>query len=84
MGVESKIQSWGNSQGVRFPKHLLEEAGLAVGDRVLIESDESGILVRPLRRRVRQHRIADLVAAMPGDYRPHEEDWGAPEGGEAW
>ncbi len=84
MGIETKIQSWGNSQGVRFPKHLLEEVGLAVGDRVVIESDESGIVVRPLRRRHRRHQISELVAAMPEDYQPHEEDWGPPEGSEVW
>lgn len=84
MGTESKIQSWGNSQGVRFPKHLLEEVGLAVGDSVLIEAGESGIVVRPLRRRARKHRIADLVAQMSRNCEPDEEDWGPAERREVW
>jgi antitoxin MazE len=84
MATETKIHRWGNSQGVRFPKHLLEEVGLAVGDGVLIEAGESGIVVRPLKRRARKYRIADLVAQMPADYQPGEEDWGSAEGREVW
>ena len=84
MDVESKVQRWGNSQGVRFPKHLLKEVGLEVGDEVRIEASESAIVVRPLRRRPRRYRIADLVKRMPRDYQAHEEDWGHPEGREVW
>ena len=84
MGTETRIQKWGNSQGVRFPKHLLDEVGLNVGDSVLIEVGENGITVCPVRRRVRKHRISDLVARMPSEYRPEEEDWGPPEGKEVW
>ena len=27
---------------------------------------------------------AELVAQMPSDYNPHEEDWGQPVGKEVW
>ncbi|HXG90957.1 MAG TPA: AbrB/MazE/SpoVT family DNA-binding domain-containing protein [Blastocatellia bacterium] len=30
----SKVQRWGNSQGLRLPKHVLESADIAVGDNV--------------------------------------------------
>lgn len=29
-------------------------------------------------------RIKDLVAAIPKDYRPHEEGFGPPRGKEVW
>jgi antitoxin MazE len=83
MAVESRIQRWGNSQGVRFPKHLLEEAGLKVGDDVEIRVSDQEIVVKPMRRR-RRHRIGDLVRLMPRDYEPEEVDWGRAEGREVW
>jgi antitoxin MazE len=83
MAVESRIQKWGNSQGVRFPKHLLEEVGLKVGDHVEIRVSDLEIVVKPARRR-RRHRIEDLARLMPPDYEPAEEDWGNPEGREVW
>jgi antitoxin MazE len=84
MAFESKIQRWGNSQGVRFPKHLLEEAGLEVGDEVEIQAGEMEIVVRPLRKRARRYRINDLVKRMPPGFQSEEEDWGEPEGREVW
>ena len=32
----SKIQKWGNSQGLRFTKALLQEAQISVGDEVSV------------------------------------------------
>ena len=32
----SKIQKWGNSQGLRFTKTLLQEAQINVGDEVSV------------------------------------------------
>jgi len=37
----TKIQKWGNSQGIRFPKTLLDELQIHVGDEVNI-SVEAG------------------------------------------
>ncbi|MDT8397515.1 MAG: AbrB/MazE/SpoVT family DNA-binding domain-containing protein [Pseudomonadales bacterium] len=28
----AKVQKWGNSQGLRLPKHLLESSDIVVGD----------------------------------------------------
>ncbi len=84
MTVASRIQKWGNSQGLRFPKHLLEEAGLTVGDEVEIRVSESQIIVRPATKRARKYHIEELVRRMPKDYRPEELDWGKPEGREVW
>lgn len=44
--MRTKIIRIGNSQGVRLPKTLLEEAGL--GDEVEVRITESGIVLEPL------------------------------------
>ncbi|MBM4036492.1 MAG: AbrB/MazE/SpoVT family DNA-binding domain-containing protein [Planctomycetes bacterium] len=78
------IQKWGNSQGIRFPKDVLEEAGIAVGDEVEVRARRGEIVVRPARRIRGRYRLKDLLARMPADYAPSEVDWGKPVGKEAW
>ncbi len=84
MTTATRIQKWGNSQGVRLPKPLLEALGLAAGDPIEISSSEGEIVIRPARKRRRRHRIADLAARMPRRFVTSEEDWGPAVGREAW
>ena len=37
--MEVKIKEWGNSQGIRFPKTVLQEAGITVN---VMPPEESG------------------------------------------
>ena len=81
----TKVQKWGNSQGLRFPKPLLKEAHIQVGDEVSITVQDGKITVQPVRqRRHRRVRIEDLVHRMPADYQVVEINWGDPVGKEAW
>jgi len=80
----TKIQKWGNSQGVRLPKDVLEEARLSVGEEVEISSQEGAIVLLPARRIRGKHDLKTLVARIPKDYRTEETDWGIPSGKEVW
>ena len=80
----TKVQKWGNSQGIRVSLRLMEEANIAVGDEVDVTVQEERIIVTPSERIRGRYRLADLVARMPEDYEPSEEDWGAPVGREVW
>lgn len=80
----TKVQKWGNSQGVRFPQRVLEEAHVAVGDEVDVTVQEGRIIVTPAQRVRGRYRLEDLVARIPEDYGPAEEDWGPPLGRESW
>jgi len=80
----TKVQKWGNSQGVRFPQRVLEEANVAVGDEVDVTVQEGRIVVTPSQRVRGRYRLEDLVAQIPEGYEPAEEDWGPPVGREAW
>ena len=80
----TKVQKWGNSQGVRFPLQVLREANIAVGDDVEVVVQEGRIVVTPSDRIRGKYRLDDLVARMPEDYEPVEEGWSAPLGREAW
>ena len=80
----AKVQKWGNSQGIRVPKTLLDELQIHVGDEVNISVEEGKIIVEPARPKRGRVRIEDLVAEIPADYVVEELDWGKPVGKEAW
>jgi antitoxin MazE len=80
----TKVQKWGNSQGVRFPMQVLRKANIAVGDDVEVVVLEGRIVVAPTTRVRGRYRLEDLVARMPEVYEPVKEGWGVPLGREAW
>ena len=82
--MTTTVKKWGNSQGLRLPKALLEETGLAVGSEVELVVADGCLQVRPKRRRPGKYTMDDLVRLTPKDFRPGEVDWGPPVGNEVW
>jgi antitoxin MazE len=82
--MKTRIAEWGNSQGVRLPREALEEAGLAIGDTVRVEASLGQVTLEKTRRIRGRYRLEDLVAKVPENHTPEEEDWGAPVGQEVW
>jgi antitoxin MazE len=82
--VVTKVQKWGNSQGLRVSKDLLSDAGLAVGDAVGVEVRDGTLVVTPLRRVRGGHDLRELVARIPEGHAAEEFEWGPPAGGEVW
>jgi len=80
----TKVQRWGNSQGLRLSKQVLEDARLSVGDEVDVSIRDGLIIVAPARRIRGRRSLRELVSRIPGDYKPKETDWGEPMGREAW
>jgi len=80
----TKVQKWGNSQGLRFSREILDEANIAVGDEVQVLVRRGKIIVVPLNRVRGKHDIKKLVAKIPKSYRAEEVDWGRPVGKEVW
>ena len=80
----TKVQKWGNSQGLRVTKALLDEAGIHVGDEVDVSARRGRIIVEPVSRIRGRHDLKVLVSKMPEEYQPAELDWGPPAGKEVW
>ena len=80
----TKVQKWGNSQGLRVAKALLDEAGIQVGDEVNVSVEGGRIVVEPVSRIRGRYALKVLVSKMPEEYRPEEIDWGPPAGKELW
>jgi len=80
----TKVQKWGNSQGVRLSKELLSDVEINVGDAVDVAVRDGALVVTPVRRVRGGHDLRELVRRIPKDYRPEELDWGLPVGREVW
>lgn len=83
------IQKWGNSQGLRIPKVLLDALGLRENDRVELTQSDDGIQIK---KATAGHRtLEERLTAFYG--KPVEEltrletqelDWGERSGDEVW
>lgn len=80
----TKVQKWGNSQGLRFSKTILEEANIKVGDEVEVSVQDGKIVVEPSKKVRGRYKIEALIAEMPPEYEVEEVDWGKTMGKEAW
>ncbi len=82
--VITKVQKWGNSQGLRLSKDLLCDADIEVGDPVDVVVHDGALVVTPVRRVRGRLDLGQLVREIPADYKPGELDWGPPTGREVW
>jgi antitoxin MazE len=84
INMNTKIKKWGNSQGLRLSKQLLEDARLAVGDDVDVSVRDGVIVIAPARRVRGKRSLQELVSRIPEGYKAKEMDWGKPSGRETW
>ncbi len=81
----TRVQKWGNSQGLRLAKQVLEETHILIGDPVDVSTRDGVIVISPIRRSVRGGmNLQELVSRIPKNYKPQEVEWGEPVGSEAW
>lgn len=80
----TRVQKWGNSQGLRLSKQLLSEVEIEVGDEVDVAVREGELVVTPLRRVRGGHDLRALVRQIPAGYCSEELEWGPPAGDEVW
>jgi len=80
----TKVQKWGNSQGLRLSKELLADVDIGVGDAVEVAVRDGVLVVTPARRVRGALNLEELVSRIPKGYKPEELDWGAPAGREVW
>lgn len=84
------IQKWGNSQGLRIPKALLDAVGLRENDRVeLVQSEDSIQIKRAVSvpHRTLEERLTSFYGKPIESIERLEEqeyNWGAAEGQEVW
>jgi antitoxin MazE len=66
------ISKWGNSQGLRFPKDIMKDLNLSVGDKVKITTENHKVIIEPIKEKRKKYDINDLVSKIPDNYKPYE------------
>jgi antitoxin MazE len=77
--MQVQVARWGNSLGLRIPKHIAERAGLREGARVEVEAEADRIVITRARPR---HQLAELLKGMTPEAMRDAFDWGPDRGRE--
>ena len=78
--MQAQVKAWGNSQGIRLSKELLEKAGIRLNDLLTIEAKEGTII---LKKEFKHKTLEERAAEFGGKLGPYEETaWGDPMGRE--
>ena len=82
--LQTKIKKLSNSTGLRFPKHILQDAHINVGNKLNISISEGQIIIEPLNDIKNKYDIKELVSKIPKNYSSTKLDWGNSVGKEEW
>ncbi|HUJ96437.1 MAG TPA: AbrB/MazE/SpoVT family DNA-binding domain-containing protein [Terriglobales bacterium] len=80
-GSRIQVTKWGNSQGVRLPKAVLEQAQVKEGDELIVRVEDGRIALEPAQT---IPTLTQLVSRITPKNRHKAEDWGKPQGNEVW
>ncbi len=81
--MTTNIQKWGNSQGIRLPKYLLDSIKWHEDEEIEITAENGKLVIEKTVRKDRKN-IKELFANFDGEYTPQDVDWGEPVGDEIW
>jgi len=80
--MQTRVQRWGNSLGLRIPRSLAAEAQVEEGATVDLSVEDGRLLVRPLR--VRKYALRALLRKVSRRRLHGEVSTGKAVGREAW
>jgi len=80
----TKLQKWGNSQGLRLSKEILSSLHLDVGDEVEVSVEQGRIVIAPVTRIRGKYSLKSLLLEIPANFQDQEENWGPVAGKELW
>lgn len=85
------VQRWGNSQGLRIPKPLLEALGIRENDRVELIQSQDAITIRKVEEhphRTLEERLTSYYGKALEEIGTIESEeelaWGGARGSEVW
>jgi antitoxin MazE len=79
--MRTRARKWGNSLALRLPKVVAKSLSIEEGTELELEEREDGILLRPVRSR---YELGKLLKEIRKENLPEPQDFGTPEGKEAW
>ena len=82
--MRTTINKWGNSQGIRLPKHLLKRANMQLNGVVDVEIEGDHILIKNCQKTRKYRTLEEIFKDYDGDCTTTEINWGKPQGEEVW
>jgi len=80
--VQTKVQRWGNSLGLRIPRAFAAEAGVEAGAAVELSLRDGDLIVSRARRP--KYRVDELIRKVNAKNLHSEVNTGDPVGREVW
>ncbi len=71
--MTAKISKWGNSQGLRMPKDIMDSLHLQVGDNVNITMLDGKVIIEPMKKDILNYDLNELISKIPTNYKSNEE-----------
>lgn len=84
MNTTAIIQKWGNSQGIRIPKYILEKINWNTNEILDIEIQDNTIVLRKKSADYPEIDLKKKFSEYYGEIPTGEYDWGKPQGEEIW
>ena len=78
-----KISKWGNGQGIRIPKSVLELLKWKKDDELEMIVEGENLKIKKFEKE-RRKTIKELFANYDENYEKQKIDWGEPQGKEIW
>ncbi|MDR1617252.1 MAG: AbrB/MazE/SpoVT family DNA-binding domain-containing protein [Syntrophomonadaceae bacterium] len=82
--MRTTIVKWGNSQGVRLPKSLLDNVNLSNSDLVDLIEENGNIVIKKVVDKKPYQTIQERFKDFEDEYQPVSIDWDIPVGKEIW
>lgn len=79
MREQVAVRPWGNSQGIRIPKSVLEKLNIGISDVLQIGIENDAIV---LRKTMKHKTFEERVAEYGGEVSVCNFEWGEPAGRE--
>lgn len=80
--METNIQKWGNSLGVRLPREIMQNHNFKEGSRVVVTATKTGIAIEVAKKQPK--RLADMLKNINTNNLHSEMSWGSARGNEVW
>ena len=79
MGAKTHVSRWGTSLAVRIPKAIVEQWGVQEGSAIELISRGGEVVLRK-----KPYDLEAMLAEVTPDNLHAEQDFGKPQGNEAW
>ena len=70
--MTTTIQKWGNSQGIRIPKTILDTVKWTENEKIILVVENEKIIMEKAKKK--RKNIKELFADYEGEYEPIEID----------